>query len=435
MNFLRRRISLFAKTAWLAAAVSVLTAALIIFFADAIHDRGAFSHRAGGAILAAELARRLGPAPTPESIARLAEEYDVELRYSSPKLSFATDDDMPDFNEVQIRKRHRDRRRHWHRGHGIALARGGGFLVALHRASGRALMVEIGERDGPWDDAEDIIAVLAAGAALLWLAFYFLQRKMLSPLAKLRDDMKAVSAGEWRETPVSQDDEIGDLAAVFNEMQRRLREMVQSKERLLIDASHELRSPLARLRLAAEFVKDESLRKKIAADIAELEELTGGILETSRLQNAAAPAKTPFSAAALLQTLREKYPRAQFLDAPEVFVRGDFSALARALGNLLDNAQKFAAATVIVKSEFQNGELIIAVQDDGPGAAEVDLPHLFEPFYRADTSRSRATGGFGLGLAIARAAVVAHGGNISATNKTPQGLEVCVRLPAQVAGE
>ena len=97
----------------------------------------------------------------------------------------------------------------------------------------------------------------------------------------------------------------------------------------------------------------------------------------------------------------------------------------------MDNAQKFAAAEVRVVGEFQNGELLITVEDDGPGAAAADLPHLFEPFYRADISRSRDTGGFGLGLSIARAAITAHGGAISAKNKTPHGLAVSVRIPAQ----
>ncbi len=421
---MKRRAPLLAKIAWLVAASSALTALLLFLFVGAFYEKTAQHHRGGKLRFAAQVARMVHADPSVENIRRIVEKSGIHFRYESPRLSFCSDQSLPGFNDPDIQKR---RQRH-----GLTLARFQGRVIALHRHGDRYLMIDLEKHRGPWDTARGIIAPLAAGLALLWLAFYFLQRKLLTPLSALRDDMEAVGAGEWRQTKIRQNDEIGDLAAVFNKMQTRLRALVQSKERLLADASHELRSPLTRLRLAAEFIADEKLRANIAADIAELDELTGGILEKSRLENiSGALKKTPFTAASLFAALRQKYPQARFGEAPAATINGDCAAIARAVGNLLDNALKFAAAETRVSGEYAEGELRITVEDDGPGASEEDLPHLFEPFYRADISRSRDTGGFGLGLSIAKAAVQAHGGTVSAKNKTPRGLSVTATLPAQ----
>ncbi|MGI9296422.1 MAG: sensor histidine kinase [Gammaproteobacteria bacterium] len=416
----KKRKSLTAKIAWLAAAVSVLTALALALFISAFHDSTESHHHVSGARMAAALARRIYENPTPQRIARIAELADVDLRYESPHFAFATDDDMPRFDDVRILRRRGD----------IALAYGDGRKVALHGVGDRRLMIDLRRHDA-WEAASGAIALLAAALAFLWGGFYFLQRRMLAPLASLRADMESAGRGEWRRARAVTNDEIGELAEVFNQMQDRLRATIRSKERLLADASHELRSPLARLRLAAEFVEKEKLRSAMTADIGELDALTGGILEKARLENfSGATEKTRFAIDSVLRALRTKYPRAKFEGGADADICGDEGALLRALGNLLDNAQKFAASETRVILGTDGDFICITVEDDGPGAPEEDLPNLFAPFYRADISRSRDTGGFGLGLSIARAAVIAHGGEISAHNKTPHGLAIRVRLPA-----
>ena len=424
-NFAKKRGSLAVKLAWLAAGGSALTAIALALFIAAFYDQTESHHRFSGARIAAALARRIYEDPSPQRIMRIAELADVELRFESPQFSFATDETMPQFDEVKIKRRRGD----------IALARGGGRFVALHQIGEQRLMMDLRRHHGAWETASGAIVLLAAALVFLWGGFYFLQRRMLAPLASLRADMESVGDGEWRKARADSDDEIGELAEVFNRMQERLRAAIRSKERLLADASHELRSPLARLRLAAEFVDKKDLRDSMTADINELDELTGGILEKARMENfAAAAEKTIFPLRAVLRELQTKYPQTQFIGEPDAMIRGNANALSRALGNLLDNAQKFATSETKFTSELvsdSSGDMILmTAEDDGPGAPEEDLPHLFEPFYRADISRSRDTGGFGLGLSIARAAVIAHGGEISARNKRPRGLAMCVRIPA-----
>ena len=419
-----RRLSLFTKTARLTAAVSLLMLLILIIFVAAFYERAVDHHHKGHAGLINAVAQQIYLNPSPENIDAIAHNNGVILRYRGPNLSYTTDDGLPDFDEVKIRRRQRWR--------GVILARGGGRRVALHQSGEHRLMVNL-QRGGPWEAAGGVILPLAAGLILLWGAFYFLQKRMLSPLSRLRDDMEAVGDGEWRRTEINQNDEIGELATVFNQMQQRLRALLQSKERFLADASHELRSPLARLRLAAEFVDDSKLRDNMLADIHELDGLTADILEKTRLSGfAGAIRKVPFGVRDIFGEMQKKYPRVRFMgDDVAATVCGDSSVLARALGNIIDNAQKFAAAVVVVRCTQTDGNVCIVVEDDGAGVDGEDLPHLFEPFYRADKSRSRDTGGFGLGLSIAQAAVVAHGGTISANNKTPHGLSVCIILPTQ----
>ena len=415
----QRRRSLVVKISWLAAAASAMMTAALVVFVASFYDHAVSHHHAGDARLAAALARRVYEDPSPRRLARLANTMKVGLRYQNAHFSFTSDEGMPHFHEVQILRRRGD----------IALGRGNGQLVALHSFETQRLMIDL-RRGGPWEAAAEAIVLLAAALTILWSAFYFLQRKMLSPIADLRDDMKAVGAGNWQHSKVKQNDEIGELAEVFNQMQDRLQAMIVSKERFLADASHELRSPLARLRLAAEFVERDKLRRQMTADIGELDLLTGDILEKARLDNLAeSEAKARFDFNSVLRELQNKYPSVRFAGEVSAEVCGDPGALARALGNLLDNAHKFAVEEICLSVMQEDGFIITTVEDDGPGASEEDLLNLFEPFYRADVSRSRDTGGFGLGLSIARAAVISHDGEIFAQNKTPQGLKITIRLP------
>lgn len=261
-----------------------------------------------------------------------------------------------------------------------------------------------------------------------------MQWRLLAPLKILRDDMQKAGKGEWRTSPIVRQDEIGEWATAFNDMQNRLCTLMEAKGRFLADASHELRSPLARLRVAAEFIADEKLRTRMTTDIAELDSLSAEILEKTRLESHLSPlVKTPLNVDELLGQLRDVTDdtRVVFeLNAPQT-IAGDAKSLGRAVGNLLNNATKFADKKVLLKSEMRDGAVWVSVSDDGAGAGAADLPHLFEPFYRADWSRSRDTGGFGMGLAIVQAAVTAHGGTATAKNNPDGGLSIILKLPLQ----
>ncbi|OGR16357.1 MAG: hypothetical protein A2X81_13205 [Desulfobacterales bacterium GWB2_56_26] len=277
-----------------------------------------------------------------------------------------------------------------------------------------------------------IIAVIFTGA-------YFLIRRILAPLATLHDATRKIAQGDLgHAVQVSGNGELAKLADSFNDMVRRLREMIAAKEQLLRDVSHELRSPLTRIKVLLEMVEPRERAEQIASDIRELEELITGILETARdVHNLDRLKMEEVDLRELVAEVIDRQGiRAQEVElaGPEgsVRVRLDRHLFTRVIDNLLVNALTHgqpADGPVRVRVAEENGSVLLAVTDSGPGIAEQDLPHLMEPFYRADKSRSREKSGFGLGLSLCRTIVEAHGGELVLTSRPGQGAEALVRLP------
>jgi two-component system OmpR family sensor kinase len=231
------------------------------------------------------------------------------------------------------------------------------------------------------------------------------------------------------------------LAERINAMAERIQGLLESQKNLLHSVSHELRTPIARLQFALELVEarvdDPSISKRIKAmdgDLAELNELVNELLSMSKLDNATEPQRALFEVEPVLRECAEGlHPRPATLHL-ELGTRlgsvdGDRRLLARAVGNLLRNAQKYAAQTVALSARHDGGLLEILVDDDGPGIPDEEREHIFEPFYRLDRSRDRATGGFGLGLSIARKAVRLHGGSLRVERSPLGGARFVISLP------
>ena len=277
-----------------------------------------------------------------------------------------------------------------------------------------------------------IIAVIFTGA-------YFLIRRILAPLATLHDATRRIAQGDLgHAVPVRGNGELAKLADSFNAMVRRLREMIAAKEQLLRDVSHELRSPLTRIKVLLEMVEPRERAEQIASDIRELEELITGILETARdVHNLDRLKMEEVDLRELVAEVIDRQGiRAQEVELagpPEpVVVRLDRHLFTRVIDNLLVNALTHgqpAEGPVRVRVAEENDSILLTVTDSGPGVAEQDLPHLMEPFYRADKSRSREKSGFGLGLSLCRTIVEAHGGKLVLTSRPGQGTEALVRLP------
>lgn len=220
-------------------------------------------------------------------------------------------------------------------------------------------------------------------------------------------------------------------AEAFNRMQDRLRRLIAERGRALAAVSHDLRTPLTRMRLRAELVDDEALRAQINADIDDMQAMVESTLDYLRgLRENEAPQSIDMNA--LLQSLVSDE---QALGHPVTLTGcvaapyvGRMSALKRALGNLIDNAVKYGQSAHIV-IEDSTTELRLVVEDDGPGIAEADLVRVVEPYVRLETSRSRETGGVGLGLTIARDAAVLHGGKLLLENLATSGLRATLVLP------
>jgi signal transduction histidine kinase len=231
------------------------------------------------------------------------------------------------------------------------------------------------------------------------------------------------------------------LAGRINAMAGRIQGLLESQKNLLHSVSHELRTPIARLEFALELLADQAgdprLAKRIDAmhgDLAELNELVNELLSMSKLDNVSAPQRALFEVEPVLRECADGlHPRPANLHvelgAMLGSVDGDRRLLARAVGNLLRNAQKYAAQTVALSARRRGDLLEILIDDDGPGIPEEERERIFEPFYRLDRSRDRATGGFGLGLSIARKAVGLHGGTLHVERSPLGGARFAISLP------
>ena len=225
--------------------------------------------------------------------------------------------------------------------------------------------------------------------------------------------------------------EVQRAARAFNTMQAQLVAYVRERTQLLAAMSHDLKTPITRLRLRAEFIDDPTVRSKIEKDLAEMETLVSRTLDFMRgVANDEAVQAVDVNA--LLESiqadLQETGGRVDIEGRARAPYRGRPQALKRCIGNLVENAIKYGSAAHIFVED--GSELLqIRVVDEGPGIPAAALERVFEPFYRLDQSRSRDTGGTGLGLSIARSVAENHGGTLAVRNAPQGGLEAIVKLP------
>lgn len=285
------------------------------------------------------------------------------------------------------------------------------------------------------------VAGLAASALLAW----YLAR----PIRNLRWAFRAAAEGrlDTRVRPLMKGrrDEIADLGGDFDLMAQQLQKLVGAQRRLLHDVSHELRSPLARLQAAIGLVRQDPARlesslERIEREITRLDTLVGEVLTLARLEagTSAGTVETVDLADVVANVTAdarfeaEASGRGVHLDSVErVLVRGRAELLHRAVENVVRNAVKYTAEGTTVEVELatvaSGARTLLSVRDHGPGVPPEELERIFEPFYRA--SGERAAKGFGLGLAIAQAAIIAHGGTIRASNAGGGGLRLEIELP------
>jgi len=287
--------------------------------------------------------------------------------------------------------------------------------------------------------------VLVVGA-VVGSAFWFLQRQ-LRPLALLHRGVEAVARGDFAtRVPVVRGDEIGEVAAAFNAMARRVGEMLDDRERLLADVSHELRSPLARMKVALELMPEGEKRDALARDVAEMSKLIAVLLERQELRSRTALAaprevRLDLIAGEVVAAGAGRGPGVVLAEPPAtagargVSVQGDAAMLRLLLRNLIDNAIKFSPpdrAPVEVRVEASGEEVLLRVLDDGIGIPPGAEERLFAPFVKLDPARGHGVG-HGLGLNLCQRIVELHGGSIRLLPRRPRGTEVAVTLPRTVA--
>ncbi len=271
------------------------------------------------------------------------------------------------------------------------------------------------------------IMVLAVIALSVWAV-----RRMTAPLATFARAAerlgKDVTAPRLPETGPR---EVRQATRAFNEMQRRIRRFVEDRTQLVAAIAHDLRTPITRLRLHAEFVENEDQRQKMLADLEEMERMIASTLHFARDDAASEPRET-VDLLTLLQSVCDDMADAgqpvEFQAEGRLPYACRRVALRRAFSNLIENAVKYGERARI-SLEANDDKILIWINDDGPGIPDHWLAEAFKPFRRLEGSRSRDTGGTGLGLTVARTIVRAHGGDIALSNRAEGGLRVEVTLP------
>jgi two-component system sensor histidine kinase CpxA len=289
------------------------------------------------------------------------------------------------------------------------------------------------------------IAILLSGLLSGLLAWY-----LGKPLRSLKHSANALARGDLSsrvDNKITQrKDEMGQLASAFNAMADSVEAMINNQQRLMGDISHELRTPLTRLQLALALGRKKGQQSeeldRISYEALQLEALISELLILSRVSLVSHENRLVLE---LAESLSQVLDDAEFeaeqqgkhlqIDIPEALLLPLHpKALSRAIENILRNAIRYANANISIDAVQVVNEIIIIIQDDGPGIATQELEAIFKPFYRPDTARDRQSGGWGLGLAITQAAIQLHQGSIVAKNLIGptgqrQGLKFTIKLP------
>jgi len=284
------------------------------------------------------------------------------------------------------------------------------------------------------------LTVLGVLAALS----YFFARFLTQPVRQLQSAVECFGRGEFdARVRSTRKDELGQLARTFDQMADRIETLLHAERRLLLDISHELRSPLARLSVAVELARSGTdiprHLDRIEKEGERLNSLVGELLQVTRAEgDQASLRRETVPLDELIDNVVEdarleaeqRGCRIEWQNHEAVLLEGDEELLRRSVENVIRNAVRYTdPGTAVLVSLTQRGaEVGITVRDHGPGVPEPSLERIFDPFYRLDAHRDRVTGGAGLGLAIAKRAVELHRGHIDASNASP-GLLVTIRLP------
>lgn len=287
---------------------------------------------------------------------------------------------------------------------------------------------------------------LAVPVVMSLLFAWLFSRSIVSPIRALRDTADSIGKGKLDsrvQVHTERNDELGELIYDFNNMAQQLESLMGGQKRLLADISHELRSPLTRLSLATGLVRDCSEEKReeylnrIDKEAGLLDEMIASVLMLSRLENQQQHLdKSLISIADLITpTLQDAEFEAQGVakslvvdELPMVSVEVDKKILVSAIDNIIRNAIRHAQSQVSVSVRCEHNKVLFVIKDDGPGVPDYIIEKLTEPFFRHSESRARASGGAGLGLAIAQKAMLAHGGKLQLQNGQERGLEVTMSL-------
>jgi signal transduction histidine kinase len=313
----------------------------------------------------------------------------------------------------------------------------GQLLYAFHLPDGGWMAITaVPEPIRPWHSqvflATFLMMTVTAAGLTLWAV-----RRLTTPVRVLAEAAEALGRDvNAPPLPENGPTEVAVAAVAFNTMAARIRRFVSDRTEMLTAIGHDLRTPITRLKLRAEFIDDDELKTKILSDLDELETMVSATLAFGRDARANEPVSS-VDLAELLRTILDEAGDANPDVAERLIYHGPPHqtvlvrpvALKRALANLVSNAVNYGGDACVTMVPPRDGTVEVTIEDDGPGIPADEIDRVFEPFHRLEQSRNRETGGVGLGLPIARNMLRAHGGDVVLTNRPLGGLKALVTLP------
>ena len=373
----------------------------------------------------------LGTPPSLEKARQIVKQSALQIRYESPDLTWTTSNEIPSSSKLRLKNGQKNRflRIPFKNGKHIIILSQGSHIYIFSFQSHPPLEIR----------KIVFIIVLIILLTIVVLAAYLVIRHILRPVKSLSEGVRQVSNGRLdHRVPSSHTTEFNHLAEAFNAMTLQVQNMLYAKDQLLLDVSHELRSPLTRMKVALELIPDGQTKEGITDDVREMEIMISEILEAARLRNTteslhieAIPVKSFLKE--ICEIHMNKPPGIRIENIPDkACIYGDPMLVKIVFNNIINNAVKYSPpdgepVRILWKEDPQYA--IVQIQDRGIGIPETELPFIFEPFYRVDKSRSKHTGGYGLGLSLCKTIMESHQGKIEAESAPGNGTIVSLFFP------
>ncbi len=377
-----------------------------------------------------QLVHEIGAPPDEELARTLAKELGIQFLVKSIEGTWSTDPSLPPMSNLEVNKDFSNSTTQVgrYRRHPFVLIKQDDIQYALfflHRPFGEL-------------PAWSFLGLVAVVGLIIGTSYVAVHR-LFRPLNWLTEGVGEISQGNFsHQVPIRSADELGRLTQSFNEMARQVNDMIQARDRLLLDVSHELRSPLTRMKLISEMVHDLSAKEKLQQEIRELETMVTELLESERLNSEAGGLTlAPTDLVAIVKELVASYasagPGVRLMASPEnLQLSLDRHRVQIALRNLIENAMKYSRpefGPVTLRIGTTSDAALATVEDFGLGISIDEQTRIFEPFYRIDPSRTRDTGGYGLGLSLVKKIMTAHGGDVLLESERDRGSTFTLKFP------
>jgi len=384
----------------------------------------------------------IGVPPRIDRAIAITERVPVDIRISGPSVDWASDENFPLLSELEFAPSPRfsnDRDAWADELQGVDFATLGSHEFLRMRQGGYEIVVS-SPRIADVSTGPGLIPSVLALGLLLLLISYAAVRWLFQPILAIREGAEQIGRGDFgfRIDNVRQD-QLGDLATDINKMAGDVENLLDAKRALLLGISHELRTPLSRMRLVLEFLDDAENSESLRAEIVEMEKIVTALLEAERLNDRHAQLRVAREdVAELIKKLmydffsRDKERISVDLPAQPIVAEIDAARITLLLKNLLSNALRYSKAEdgqVTVRAYLENDDVVVSVRDHGPGLTAEMAAKIGEPFYRADPSRTRASGGTGLGLYLATLVARAHRGTLRLIDVDGPGACFELRIP------